>query len=149
MASALMAFLHHLFAFTLVTCIVYEFIAYRKSLTIEEARRIQRVDIMYGISAGLLLIVGLLRVFFFEKGLNFYIHTSFFWIKMTAFAIVGLLSIDPTIRYIHWNKLLKENQPPVTSEAEFKRTRLLLWLELAGIVIVLFSAAMMARGIGM
>jgi len=149
MTSALMAFLHHLFAFTLTACLIYEFVGYRQNMSIEEARRIQRVDLVYGISAGLLLIVGLLRVFFFEKGVNFYIHTPFFWVKMVTFAIVGLLSIDPTIRYIRWNKLLKEDQPPVTSEAEFKRTRILLWLELAGIVLILFSAAMMARGIGM
>ena len=148
MASAFMAFLHHLFAFTLTACLIYEFVGYRQNLTIEEARRIQRIDLVYGISAGLLLTVGLLRVFFFEKGASFYAQSPFFWVKMVTFAIVGLLSIDPTIRYIRWNKLLKENQPPVTSEAEFKRTRLLLWLELAGIVIILFSAAMMARGIG-
>ena len=147
--TALMAFLHHLFAFTLTACLVYEFIAYRKGMTIEEARRIQRVDLVYGISAGLLLVVGLLRVFFFEKGVSFYIHSPFFWVKMTAFLIVGLLSIDPTFRYIRWNKTLKEDNAPEINETEFKRTRLLLWLELAGIAIILFSAAMMARGIGM
>ena len=147
--TALMAFLHHLFAFTLTACVVYEFIAYRKGMTLEEARRIQRVDLAYGISAGLLLIVGLLRVFFFEKGVNFYIHSPFFWVKMTAFLIVGLLSIDPTIRYIRWNKTLSQNQAPEISEAEFKLTRLLLWLELAGIIIILLAAPLMARGIGM
>src|SRR5258706_3211511 len=147
-ATALMAFLHHIFAFTLTACLVYEFIAYRKGMTIEEARRIQRVDLVYGISAGLLLVVGLLRVFFFEKGVNFYIHSPFFWVKMAAFLIVGLLSIDPTIRYVRWNKTLTQNQAPDISELEFNRTRLLLWLELAGIVVILLSAAMMARGVG-
>src|SRR6187397_3000139 len=111
-ATALMAFLHHLFAFTLVACVVYEFIAYRQGLTVEEARRIQRADLMYGISAGLLLIVGLLRVFFFEKGPAYYSHNPFFWLKMDAFLIVCLLSIDPTIRYLRWNKVLKENRTP-------------------------------------
>ena len=148
-STAMMAFLHHLFAFTLVACVVYEFIAYRKGMTIDEARRIQRADLVYGISAGLLLAVGLLRVFFFEKGVNFYIHSQFFWVKMSAFLIVGLLSIDPSIRYIRWNKTLSQNKAPEISEAEFKRTRLLLWLELAGIVIILLAAPMMARGIGM
>src|ERR1043165_6580626 len=124
--TALMAFLHHLFAFTLVACVVYEFIAYRQGMTIDEARRIQRVDIVYGISAGLLLIVGLLRVFFFEKGVTFYIHSLFFWVKMAAFLIVGLLSIDPTIRYIRWNKFLRENKSPDVDDNEFKRTRLIL-----------------------
>src|SRR5262249_47642348 len=113
--TALMAFLHHLFAFTLVACVVYEFIAYRKGMSIDEARRIQRVDLVYGISAGLLLIVGLLRVFFFEKGVNFYIHSPFFWVKMGAFLIVGLLSIDPTIRYIRWNKSFGAGQAPEIS----------------------------------
>ena len=149
MTTALMAFLHHLMAFTLTACLVYEFVAYRKGMSIEEARRIQRVDLVYGISAGLLLVIGLLRVFFFEKGINFYMHSPFFWVKMSAFAIVGLLSIDPTIRYIRWNKILSENKAPEIGADEFKRTRFLLWLELAGIAIILLSAAMMARGIGM
>ena len=144
-----MAFLHHLFAFTLTACLVYEFITYRKGLTTAEARRLQRVDLAYGISAGLLLAVGLLRVFFFEKGVNFYIHSPFFWVKMTAFVIVAVLSINPTMRFIRWNKVLRQNDTPEISEAEYKRTRLLLWLELAGIVIILLAAPMMARGIGM
>jgi putative membrane protein len=149
MASAFMAFLHHLFAFTLVASVVYEFIAYRKGMTVEEARRIQRADLMYGISAGLLLIVGFLRVFNFEKGWAFYSNSPFFSVKLYAFLIVGLLSIDPTIRYLRWNKIIKENKAPEISDAEFKRTRILLTLEVIGLVVIIFSAALMARGIGM
>ena len=147
--TALMAFLHHLMAFTLVACVVYEFIAYRKGLTIEEARRIQRADILYGISAGLLLVVGLLRVYFFEKGPAFYGNNPFFWVKMNAFLVVGLLSVDPTIRYLRWNKILKENKAPEITDREYKRTRLLLTLEVMGLAVILFAAALMARGIGM
>src|SRR5689334_1164676 len=126
--TALMAFLHHLMAFTLVACVVYEFIAYRQGMSLDEVRRIQRADLLYGISAGLLLIVGVLRVLYFEKGPAFYTHNPFFWLKMNAFLIVGLLSIDPTIRYLRWNKSLKENRVPDITESEFKRTRLLLTL---------------------
>src|SRR5574338_1504766 len=128
-ATAVVAFLHHLMAFTLVACVVYEFIAYRKGLGIEEVRRIQRADLLYGISAGLLLIVGLLRVFFFEKGPAYYSHNPFFWLKMDAFLVVGLLSIDPTIRYLRWNKILKTGNLPEIPEREYKRTRLILTLE--------------------
>ncbi len=149
MASAFMAFLHHLFAFTLVACVVYEFIAYRRGLSLEEAKRIQRADLFYGISAGLLLIVGVLRVFYFEKGAAFYNQSPFFWVKMDTFLIVGLLSIDPTIRYIRWNKTIKENRAPEISEGEFKRTRIILWLEVIGLAIVMLAAAFMARGIGL
>src|SRR5215216_488117 len=147
--TALMAFLHHIFAFTLTACLVYEFIAYQKNMGIAEIRRMQRVDLAYGISAGLLLVVGLLRVFFFEKGPNFYLHNPFFWVKMTAFVLVALLSLDPTIRYIRWNRTLQQNKVPEILESEYKRTRILLWLEVIGVVVILFAAPMMARGIGM
>lgn len=149
MTTAIMAFLHHLFAFTLVACLVYEFIAFRQGLTSAEARRIQRADLLYGISAGLLLVVGILRVLHFEKGWAFYSQSPFFWVKMNTFLITGLLSIDPTIRYLRWNKTIQENQVPEISDREFKRTRLILWLEVIGLAIILLSAAFMARGIGM
>jgi putative membrane protein len=148
-STALMAFLHHILAFTLTACIVYEFIAYRKNMGIAEMRRIQRVDLAYGISAGLLILVGLLRVFFFEKGPNFYMNNPFFWVKMNAFLVVGLLSIDPTIRYIRWNRTLRQNEVPEISEPEYKRTRVLLWLEVVGLAVILLAAPLMARGIGM
>jgi putative membrane protein len=144
-----MATLHHLCAFVLTACLIFEFFAYRKGLGVEEARRIQRVDLVYGISAGLLIAVGLLRVFFFEKGSNFYFNNSIFWTKIALFTIVGLLSIYPTVRFIKWNSVLSENRSPEIPEAEFKNVRLMLWLELAGLVLILFAAPLMARGIGM
>jgi len=147
--TAFVAFLHHLFAFTLVASLIYEFIAYRRNMSIGEIQRIQRVDLAYGISAGLLLVVGVLRVAFFEKGVNFYVNNPFFWVKMAAFLAVGLLSIDPTIRYIRWNRTLNQNEIPEISEPEYKRTRTLLWLEVIGIVVILLAAPLMARGIGM
>jgi putative membrane protein len=148
MTSALFAFFHHLCAFTLTACLIYEFIAYRREMSLADARRIQRVDLVYGISAGLLLVFGLLRVFFFEKGVNFYVHSPFFWVKMAASAMVGILSIDPTIRFIRWNNTIRENEAPEITDAEHKRTRTLLWLETIGILVILFAAPMMARGVG-
>jgi putative membrane protein len=68
---------------------------------------------------------------------------------MAAFVIVAFLSVEPTIRYIRWNKTLRQNQVPEINDAEYKRTRLLLTLEVIGIAVILFAAPMMARGIGM
>ena len=76
--NSIMATLHHLCAFVLTACLIFEFVAYRKGLSVEEARRIQRVDLVYGISAGLLIAIGLLRVFFFEKGSNFLFQQLYF-----------------------------------------------------------------------
>lgn len=68
---------------------------------------------------------------------------------MGLFALVGLLSIYPTIRYLKWSRALKENRSPEISEDEHKRIRLILNLEILGIVLILFAAPAMARAIGM
>jgi len=149
MNSAIMAFLHHLAAFTLVGTLIYEHTAFRKDITFTEARRLQRMDLVYGISAGVVLIVGLLRVFYFEKGAPFYAHNLFFWTKMAGFALVALLSIYPTIRFLSWNKFFAKNQVPEISDQDEARIKLILRLELVAIAVILLSAALMARGIGM
>jgi putative membrane protein len=95
------------------------------------------------------LVVGLLRVFYFEKGAPFYAQNWFFWTKMLGFALVALLSIYPTIRFVSWNRSFAQDQAPVLSDTDVARIRLTLRLELFGIALILFSAAMMARGVGM
>ena len=149
MNSAIMAFLHHLAAFTLVGTLIYEHTAFRKDITFAEARRLQRMDLVYGISAGVVLIIGLLRVFSFEKGAPFYAQNLFFWTKMAGFVLVALLSIYPTIRFLSWNKFFAKNQVPEISDRDAARIKLILRLELVAIAVILLSAALMARGVGM
>jgi hypothetical protein len=48
MTSAIMAFLHHLAAFTLTAAVIYEHTTFHKNLSLADARRIQRMDIIYG-----------------------------------------------------------------------------------------------------
>jgi putative membrane protein len=143
-----MAFLHHLAAFSLTATIVYELVTFRKDLSLGEARRLQKLDIAYGISAGAVLVVGLLRVFYFEKGPAYYSHNFFFITKMAAFLLVGLLSIYPTVKFVSWNKSLARNKVPEMPDGEVRRIKLLLVLELVGLAVIIFSAALMARGIG-
>jgi putative membrane protein len=145
MTSAIMAFLHHLAAFTLTAAIVYEHTTFRKDLSLRDARRIQIMDIIYGVSAGILVIVGLLRVFYFEKGAPFYAQNFFFWTKMIGFALAALLSIYPTVRFVSWRNILARNQIPEISDQEVSRIKLILRLEMAAIALILLSAALMAR----
>lgn len=147
--NSFMASLHHLAAFALAACLIYEFVAFQKALSVNEARRIQRIDGWYGISSGILLVAGLLRVFFFEKGANFYAANPLFWVKMGLFVIVGLLSIYPTVRFIKWGDRLKTGTAIEVPDEEYKRIRLVLNLELIGIALILFAAPAMARAIGM
>src|SRR3984957_4998492 len=100
--STLFAFLHHLCAFTLVSALAIEFALIRQELTVASARRLQVTDLVLGIAAGALLVVGLLRVFFFEKGAAYYWHSHAFLTKFSLFIVIGLLSIIPTMEFLSW-----------------------------------------------
>ena len=138
--SAFMAFLHHVAAFALVAALVVEFVVIRDQLDVRTARRLARADLVVGLSAGVLLVVGLLRVFYFEKGAAFYFHNGAFIAKMVLFVAVALLSIYPTLKFLAWRKGIDAASVP--------KIRRLLHVELVGVVLILLCAALMARGIG-
>jgi len=138
--SAFFAFLHHVAAFALVSAVVVEFVVIRDEMNVRTARRLARADMVVGISAGVLLAVGWMRVFFFEKGSEFYFHNGAFIAKMGLFVVVALLSIYPTMKFLGWRKGIDPAAVPAI--------RRVLHLELAGIVLILLCAALMARGIG-
>ena len=146
--SALLAFLHHVAAFSFVAALVLEFVLIKDELSVRTARKLLVVDLVAGVSAGVVLVAGLLRVFFFEKGAAYYFHSVPFLAKASLFVIIALLSIRPTVEFLSWRKSLREGQVPAVSAARMRSIRLLIHAELAGIVLLLLNAALMAKGIG-
>lgn len=146
--SALFAFLHHLAAFALVAALTAELVLIRNELTVESARRILRFDAAYGISAGVLLAAGLLRVFYFEKGAAYYFQSAPFIAKLALFAAIGLLSIVPTREFLSWRKSLRQGQVPVVEPHRLQAIRSIIHWELVAIVPILLFAVLMARGAG-
>ena len=144
--STLFAFLHHLCAFTLVSAVAIEFVLIRSELTLASARRLQVTDLVLGIAAGALLVVGLLRVFFFEKGAAYYFHSHAFLTKFALFIVIGLLSIIPTMEFLSWGGAIKAGQVPAVEPKKLRRVTMVIHSELAAVVIILLCAAIMARG---
>jgi putative membrane protein len=144
--STLFAFLHHLCAFTLVAAVAIEFALIRGELTLSSARRLQITDMVLGIAAGLLLIVGLARVFLFEKGSGYYFHSHAFMTKFSIFIVIGLLSIIPTIEFLSWREALEGGQVPAINAKKLRLITAVIHGELLAIVIILLCAAIMARG---
>jgi len=144
--STLFAFFHHIVAFTLVSALAVEFVLIRQELTVATARRLTVTDAVLGASAGALLVVGLLRVFFFEKGSDYYFHSHAFLTKFSVFIAIALLSVVPTVEFLSWRKALKKGQVPVVSEQKLRFIRKIIHGELAAVAIILLCAAIMARG---
>ena len=135
--SAFFAFLHHLAAFALVASLAVEFVVIRDEMNVRTARRLAFADLVLGVSAGVLLVVGLLRVFYFEKGAAFYFSNGAFIAKLSLFVAVALLSIYPTLKFMRWRR---EPNP-----AEVAAVRRVLHLELIGVVLILYFAASIWR----
>jgi putative membrane protein len=149
--TTLFAFLHHLAAFTLVGALAIEFVLMgqatsEQGLSVPVARRLLIADAMLGVAATLLLIVGLLRVFFFEKGAEYYFHSHAFMAKFSIFIAVGLLSIIPTREFLSWRKALNTGQAPSVRPEKLRLIKKLLHGELMAVVLILLFAAVMARG---
>ena len=146
--SSFLAFLHHIAAFAFVAALAIELVLIREELTLKSTRKLPLVDLAAGISAGVVLIVGAIRVMYFEKGADYYLHSSPFIAKISLFVIIALLSIYPTIEFLSWLKPVGQGQLPVVSEQKRRLLRAIIHAELGLVVLLILGAALMARGVG-
>ena len=147
-ASALFSFLHFVAVLAVAGTLFFEWLTLNQAPSHADVRRLGWADRWYGIAAGVLLAAGLVRVFQFEKGRDYYFSNTFFLLKMALFVAVGLISIYPTVRFIHWGKLARQGQMPVVSAPELRRLRLALGAELLLLAGIVLCASLMAKGLG-
>jgi putative membrane protein len=134
---------HHLLIFGIFGIVFAEFWALRPGISASTVQRVASMDLWYGVLAAAIIVVGFCRAIFAAKGWAYYSHNVFFWAKIGAFAVIGLLSIPPTIAFIRWRK--SAVSPTVS---EMKSVRRYVHLELALFVFLPIFAAAMARGYG-
>ena len=121
--------------------------ALKGRLDADGVRRVLAADNVWGIAAGLWIVTGLLRAFGgLEKGTEFYLHSPLFWVKMGLFVLVLLLEIRPMITFIRWRRQLGRGATVDTSVAPALYTH--NHIELAIVVVMVFVASLMARGVG-
>lgn len=148
MADAIAASLHYLSIFVLFALLTCEHVLFKAELDMATARKLLRIDILYGASAGLVLLTGLARVIWFGKGLDYYLHNWVFHAKVGLFILVGLLSILPTLTFFNWRNDLLAGKAPTITPAQAKRTIMVIRLGLLILVCLPFLASLMARGAG-
>lgn len=146
--DVLLAALHHICVFGLFVILTVEMVLVRPGISAEAVMRVVRVDLFYGILAGLALVAGGLRVVYGAKGADFYTQNPVFWVKLGLFILIALLSLPPTRNYIRWRKALRNNPNATPDTASIQATRKLLHIEIVLIFLLPILAAMMARGIG-
>ena len=121
--------------------------ALKGQLDADGLRRLLAADNAWGVAAVLWIVTGLLRAFGgLEKGTDFYLRSPLFWTKMALFLLILLLEVRPMVTFIRWRIQLGRGLPVDTLVA--RRLYTLNHIELALVVVMVFVAGMMARGIG-
>ena len=144
-----LAIAHHLLIFALAGVLVFEIAVIRGTMTATDIARVGRVDLWYGILAALILAVGFSRAVFAAKGWAYYSVNMFFWAKIGTFAVIGVLSIIPTVAILRWRRALAADPAFAPSPAAIRNVRRFLWAEALLFALLPAFAAAMARGYGM
>jgi putative membrane protein len=110
----------------------------------EDILRVARVDIWYGVLAGAIILVGFSRAIFAAKGRAYYSINPFF----CAFAVVGLLSIMPTVEFIRRRKASSGDLAFSPGPHGIRNVRRVLFAEAIVFALIPAFAAAMARGYG-
>ena len=147
--QALVAYLHYVSILFTGMLLAYELILFRPELGVREARLLGRIDLLYFGSAMAILATGILRMFWFGKGAEFYLANPLFYAKVGLFVAVAMLSIPPTLTFLRWRPGLAAGQAPLLTAAEVRRVRRFLHAEMGLFLLIPLPAALMARGIGL
>ena len=147
--SALIAYVHYLGIILCFGALIFENTILKQNLSKNETISIIIADVIYGIAGLAILITGILRVKYYGQGGEFYINNPIFWVKVSLYVVIGLISLYPTATYILWAIPLSKNKLPIISENLVKRFRLIITTELIGFAVIPFFATLMSRGIGL
>lgn len=147
LASWLLAAIHLLaYGFALVS-ILQRSRGLRRCTSNEDLPAVFSADNGWGISALVLIMTGLMRVFGgFEKGATYYLHEPLFLVKMGTLLLILLLEVSPMMALLRWRIEYRRGDVPDLGRARwFSRIGT---LQAALLVVMVFAASGMARGIG-
>ena len=142
MTEVLVRYIHFIGIIGLSSALVSEHLLLSKVMTKAQIKRIAIVDGIYGLSAMVTLIAGLLLWFVVGKPANFYTSNGLFHGKITLFLIMAVLSIFPTVFFM-------KNRKTDAEEIEIpKKIVMIIRIELVALLIMPLMASMMAKGFG-
>ena len=110
-------------------------------------KRVFRADSLWGIAALLWISTGLVRVFFsLERASSYYTHSHVFWTKMALLLVIIMLETRAAMTIGGWRRSVRNNATVDTSRAPaLARTSV---IEAVLVVLMVFAATAMARGLG-
>lgn len=146
--SALVAYAHFLGIAGVAGGLISERFLIKPGLTIEEEKKINNADGVYGLAALSLLISGYFRVTEYAKGWDFYKNEPLFWIKMASVAVLGGLSFFPALIFFQRDQARQrgETLAPLPDPV-IDRLTTIINAEILAFATIPLMATLMARGV--
>lgn len=137
-------YIHFISIFAIVGTLVSEHLLLKPMVRRADILRLSRIDAVYGMAALTLLTAGLtLWLGGIGKPASFYSQNWIFHIKLTCYAIIGILSIYPTVFFV---KNRKGN--PMDEITIPKAIFLCIRIEILLLFVIPILAGLMSRGVG-
>ena len=142
MIYSVVSYFHIVSIVGLFSSLIVELIFLKREMTMDRAKIVAKADLSFGIFAGLTAIFGLLNMFYFGKGTDYYLRNTLFIIKLSAFILVGLLSTYPTITFL---KIRKHKEDIIHLKSQ-QAIKLIIIVEIALLIIIPFLGVLVANG---
>jgi putative membrane protein len=144
--EALLAYAHILAILTLVVFISSEAALCRPEwLNARVVERLEKVDRVYAIAAGAVLLTGVARTWWGIKGTGWYWSHYLLYVKLALFIVVGLMSIKPTLIFRRWARQLRADGG-LPGEEEVRDARKWVMVQAHLIAVIPLAAVFLARG---
>jgi putative membrane protein len=139
------AWIHYVAIMLMMASLLGEHLTLKPEMALAQARTLQRLDVVYGASATLVLVTGVMRIYL-EKGTTYYLHNGPFHALLSVFVVVALLSIYPTVVFLRWRADTRTGRGQQLAPARFRRLQMILRTELALLLLAPLFATWMAHG---
>jgi putative membrane protein len=144
--NILIPYLHFIGIMLLMGSLFAEYVLLRPGINKNQLKLLSVADLIYWISAAIVLISGLLRWFIVDpKGADYFIHQPMFHIKLTVFVVIIILSIMPTLKFMKWKKQAGSDDAYVPGDKEIKKQLTFVRIEMLLIAIIPLLAVFVAQ----
>ena len=144
LAEIIVRYLHFIGIFTWISALTMQWLLLKPTLKREEIQRLAIIDTVYGISAVLVVGMGLTLWFGVGKPAEFYNTNGIFHTKLLLAIVVGILSVIPTLFFAR-NRKGEDVQELIEVPTKVRR---IVLIELILMAIIPLLATIMATGVG-
>lgn len=141
----IVAWIHYVSIMLMIASLLGEHLLLKQELAMAQARTLQRLDLIYGVAAAVVLISGIMRMFL-EKGVAYYNQHIGFHILVGIFVITALVSIYPTVIFLRWRSDTRAGKGQKLVQEQYKKMQMIIRVELALLLLAPFFATWMAHG---